>query len=417
MWITRANLVLLIDCVDETTARSRSLRLDRAALRFPSSRKDRRADTKQSADRVRSVKRRPPFLPFAPRPPQWRKWVRVLVTGHRGYLGSVLGNVLLRGGFDVIGADAGWFSGCDFGGPDALVANAAEDFRDLSPADLASFDAVVHLAGLCDSASADQGDCLAEAINHRAALWLAECCRVAGVGRFLLASTCEVYGRTLRPASETDPVSPQNAYAGSNAECERDTLRLASFRYCPVVLRIASAYGVSPRLRLDQVVNDHAAAAWLHRRIRLRGSGTARRPLLHVEDIARTIAAMLLAPAGTIRGQVFNVVDEQACVTELEIAAAVAEVSPEISWSCGFDEYDPPNLVASSEKLRRTFRRLSFSWTLTRGVRQLHAAMDRYGLTPGDWRSDRYRRALRLRTLCERGGLNDQLHRPSAAVA
>jgi nucleoside-diphosphate-sugar epimerase len=344
--------------------------------------------------------------------------MRILVTGHRGYIGSVLSETLLHTGNAVIGVDSEWFSGCDFAVPDPLIANIAADVRDLGPTDLGSFDAVVHLAGLSDGAAEELGRSWTDAINHLAGVQLAERCRSAGVARFVLASTTDVYGRTALPSDELTRAVPLTIHAESKLRCERDVLKLADGTFAPTVLRLPSAYGVSPRFRLDLPVNEHVAQAVVHGCIKLNTPGHQSRPVLHVKDIASAFDAILRAPIASIHGEVFNVADTKANFSDAAIAEAVVEAMPRVSWSTSLTGAFPPTSVqVTGDKLRRVCPSLHFAWTISRGIRQLHKAMARLGFTPGDMRSDRYRRAPRLRTLLERGHLDEQLRPIYAHVA
>lgn len=344
--------------------------------------------------------------------------MRILVTGHRGYIGSVLSDTLLHSGNAVIGADSEWFEGCDFAVPDPLIANIAADVRDLTPADLSSFDAVVHLAGLSEGAAEELGRTWTDAINHLAGVHLAECCRSAGVARFVLASTTDVYGRTSVPCDEMTRAMPLTIHAESKLRCERDVMKLATGSFAPTVLRLPSAYGTSPRFRLDLPFNEYVAQAVVHGRIQLNTPGHQSRPVLHVKDIARAFDAILRAPIASIHGEVFNVADTQANFSDAQIAEAVVEALPCVSWSASLTgAYPPTSVQVSGEKLRRVCPSLNFTWTISQGIRQVHRTMARLGFTPGDIRSDRYRRAPRLRTLLEAGHLDEQLRPVYAHVA
>ncbi len=350
--------------------------------------------------------------------------MRVLVTGHRGYLGSVMTAVLQNARFDVVGLDSDLYDGCDFGRMQEPVPAFDTDVRDIEFTDLLSFDAVVHLAGLPEDGSLRDrpGDpacwssrsprSLLDEVNHRATIRLAECCKEAGVSRFLFASSCAVYGRGGGELlSESSPAHPQTAWAASKVRCERDLSELADETFTPVFLRNASAYGVSPRLRVDLEVNDLAAAAAATGYVTLRSQGTAHRPLVHVEDIARAFAAVLLAPSEIVRNQVFNIVRCGENHRTIDVINTLTDLLPDCQLHVVRDRFDPHSYRVDGSKLQRTFPSLSLRWTLQHGIRQLYSAMQSAGLTPAQWRCDRYRRLLRLETLVEQGQLSDTLRK------
>jgi len=344
--------------------------------------------------------------------------MRVLVTGHLGYIGSVLTSVLRHARFEVVGLDCDWYRGCDFGRVKSPVPSFDIDVRDVEFTDLLSFDAVVHLAGLSDDAAADLDGDLTDSINHAATVRLAECCKRAGVSRFVFASSCSVYGRRGGALlDETAEPRPLTRYARSKVRCEQDLARLADDHFAPVFLRNATAYGVSPRLRADLVVNDFVASAVVSDQVVLKTNGASFRPLVHVEDIARACAAVLSAPEEQVRSQIFNIVPPGENHRVIDIADAVAELLPHCTRSAPAHGFDQRSYCADGLKFLRTFPRFSFRWTLPLGIRQLHLALRAAGLTPGDFRSDRYRRVLRLQSLLEHGQVDAQLRRPSYAIA
>ncbi len=324
--------------------------------------------------------------------------MRVLVTGHRGYIGSVVSAVLRHAACDVVGLDADLYGDCDFGRVQDPIPSFDCDLREVEFADLVSFDAVVHLAGLSDDESGDWDPHLTHAINQQATIQLAECCKQAGVGRFIFASSCAVYGRAGSDAvDEAGAVRPLSLYARTKLQCERGLSHLADDRFCPISLRLATAYGVSPRLRLDTVVNDFVASAVTHGGIVMKTNGASWRPLVHVEDVARVCLAVLTAPADVVHDQVFNVVPLEENYRIIDIADMVTESLLHCTRRARAEEFDPRSYRVDGGKLLRAFPKLRFHWNVTAGIRQLISAMRNAGLTTGDWRGDRYRRALRLK--------------------
>ena len=333
--------------------------------------------------------------------------MRVLVTGHRGYIGSVLTGVLRRARYDVVGLDCDWYRGCDFGRVREPVPGFDADLREIEFTDLLSFDAVIHLAAVPEDHDLLLDPALTEEINYAATMRLAECCKQAKVSRFLFASTCAVYG-TNGPdfVDETGPTAPMTDYARSKLRCERDLARLADGDFTPVLLRTATAYGVSPRMRLDTVVNDFVASAVAQGRVNMQTTGRAWRPLMHVEDIARAYAAVLTAPDELVANQVFNVADTAENYRVADVAELVSENVLRTTYTANVGMPDRRSYRVNGDKLVRTRPRLAYRWTLRDGIRQLRDAMENAGMTPGEWRCGRYRRMLRLRTLVDRGEMD-----------
>ena len=336
--------------------------------------------------------------------------MRVLVTGHHGYVGSVLTCVLRHGRFDVVGLDAGWLTGCDFGSTTELVEHYACDVRDVEFADLCSFDAVVHLAGLSDAASCELDPDATEEINFTAAVRLAEACKQAQVPRFVFASCCSVYAPSGNDLlHEESPTEPTSRFARTKLRTEQALLALADDGFCPTVIRQGTVYGVSPRLRTDTVVNDLAASALTMGKVILPTAGRAWQPLIHVADLARVYAAILTAEADRVRGEVFNAVRSGESYRLIDVADVVTDFVSLATRHTLHGGFDPASYRIDGTKLERTFPRLQLRWTLPLGVRQLVNAMSHAGMTPGLWRSDCYRRALRLQALRQRNLLDDSL--------
>jgi nucleoside-diphosphate-sugar epimerase len=346
---------------------------------------------------------------------------RVLVTGHRGYIGAVLVPLLLDHSYDVIGVDSDLYAGCDFGAaaPDRVL-TLGTDVRDLRPTDLAGVGAVVHLAALSNDPLGDLDPAVTDEINRAASVRLARLARDAGVTRFLFSSSCSNYGAAGdAPVDEDAPLRPLTPYAVSKVAVEREVGRLADGRFSPVFLRNATAYGVSPRLRLDLVVNDLTAWAVVTGRVRVRSDGTPWRPLVHVEDIARAFVAMLEAPRAAIHGQCFNVGASAENHRVRDLAEMVGRAVPgsRIEYADGAGP-DPRSYRVDFAKVAGTVPAFSPRWTLGEGIIQLVRAFETAGLTRADLEGPRFRRVGRVRQLMADGALDARLRRsgvPSGA--
>ena len=337
--------------------------------------------------------------------------MKVLVTGHHGYIGSVLAPYLSEAGLDVTGLDTGFYRGCDFGADKGLVAGRIADVRDVTADDLRGFDAIVHLAALSNDPLGDLDPSLTEHINREGTLRVARAAREAGIRRFVFASSCSMYGAagTDDALNENAPLRPLTPYAESKVRAEEGLFALAGPDFVPVSMRNATVFGVSPRLRLDIVLNNLAAWAHTTGRIRLLSDGTAWRPLVHVRDVAKTAVALLEAPEDKIAGEAFNVgTDEQNyLVRELaEVLAGVTGCAIEIADGSSADSR---SYRVDFSKLAQTFPDLGLEWNAERGARELVDAYRSVGLTSQDFVGTRYVRLRRLLSLLDEGELDGDL--------
>jgi nucleoside-diphosphate-sugar epimerase len=337
--------------------------------------------------------------------------MRILVTGHHGYIGSVLAPFLAAAGHDVAGFDLDLYRGCDFGAPPSSIPGQVGDVREITTADLAGFDAVVHLAALSNDPLGDLRPGLTEQINQDATVRVAKAARDAGVRRFVFASSCSMYGAsgTDEALDELAPLRPLTAYASSKVGSEEGLFALTDEDFVPVSMRNATVFGASPRLRLDIVLNNLAAWAHTTGQIRLLSDGTAWRPLIHVEDVARAALAMLEAPEAVVRGEAFNVGSDEQNYLVRELADVLAAVSGcEVEIAEG-SSADNRSYRVDFSKLARTFPELRLAWNAERGARELVDAYRRVGLTKADFDGDRYVRLRRLTTLLDDGALDADL--------
>jgi nucleoside-diphosphate-sugar epimerase len=343
----------------------------------------------------------------------------VLITGDRGYLGSVVAPFLERAGHSVVRADAGFYDACGFG-PQPDGAAPRRDLRDPAARSVArGIDAVVHLAALSNDPLGDLDRSLTFAINLDATVALARAAREAGATRFVFASSCSMYGAGSGDEilDERAPISPLTAYAETKALAEERLLELADSSFAPVFMRNATVYGASPRLRLDVVLNNLAAWAHTTGRIKLLSDGSSWRPLVHVDDVAAATALVLEAPAELVRGEAFNVGSASQNVRIRDLAGELRDqLGCDVELSAEA-VVDPRSYRVDFSKLAQVFPGFRCAWSIERGVAQLAEAYERNGLTREQFEGGRYTRLAELRRLLDSGELDADLRWQAAAAA
>ncbi|MGH9203941.1 MAG: NAD-dependent epimerase/dehydratase family protein, partial [Vicinamibacterales bacterium] len=327
--------------------------------------------------------------------------MRVLVTGHAGYIGSVLAPFVRGSGHDVVGLDTYLYEGCTLGPEPPPIPALSLDIRDVEVRHLRGFDAIVHLAALSNDPVGHLDPARTYEINHRAAVYLGRLAKGAGVRRFVFASSCSLYG-AASPSDllgEDAPLRAITPYGESKVLAERDLSETANGHFSPIYLRNATVYGHSPRLRLDLVVNDFVASAFTDGKIRIESDGTPWRPLVHVEDVAQATVAALEAPTEAIHDQAFNIGQTTENYQVSQIADIVARAVP--GSSVVFAEGGGPDARCyrvDFSKAERNLPGFRPRWTLLDGIRQLVGAYSRFGLTQNDLaRFIRLRRIQALR--------------------
>ena len=345
--------------------------------------------------------------------------MRILVTGHAGYIGTVMSPMLVAAGHEVVGLDSGLFAQCTFAGGTVPVPEIVKDVRDVEAKDLKGFDAIIHLAGLSNDPLGNLNPALTYDINHLASVRLARLAKMAGVPRFLFSSSCSNYGAAgdmlMTEEAELQPLTP---YADSKVRVERDVALLAEDGFSPVFLRNATAYGVSPRLRFDLVLNNLVAWAFTTGRVLIKSDGTPWRPIVHIEDIGLAFLAVLDAPRETTHNRALNVGVTAENYRIRDLAEIVRETVPGSVIEYAKDGGpDPRNYRVDFGKITRELPGFKPRWTARQGAEELYGAYRRVGLALEDYEGPRYKRIDHLKQLMAEGRVDQSLRWRSSRQA
>jgi nucleoside-diphosphate-sugar epimerase len=338
--------------------------------------------------------------------------MRVLVTGTDGYIGSVMTPYLAERGHEVVGLDTGFYrAGWLFDDRRSRPATITKDIRDITPEDLRGFDAVVHLAELSNDPLGEHNVEITYDINFRGSMNVAQAAKAAGVKRFVYASSCSIYGVGSNDArtEESEP-NPQTAYAECKVRCEKGMRELADESFAPTFMRNATAFGASPRMRFDIVLNNLAGLARTTKKIEMTSDGTPWRPLVHILDICQSVDLALRAPADKVRAESFNVGDDAQNYRVREIAEIVAAAFPGCQITFGAASADNRSYRVSFAKIRKHLPDFKCQWTAERGAFQLARVFERIEMAPSVFNAPPFTRLLELKRLLNSGQLDDRFN-------
>lgn len=338
--------------------------------------------------------------------------MRILVTGHKGYIGTVLVPMLISEGHEVLGLDSDLYERCTFGDGLPKTQSIRKDLRDVEAADVEGFDAVMHLAALSNDPLGNLNPDLTYAINYRASVKLAKLAKEVGVPRYIFSSSCSTYGAAagdhmLTEEAEFNPVTP---YGESKVLVEKEVAELADDNFSPVFLRNATAYGVSPRLRFDIVLNNLVAWAYSTGKVLIKSDGTPWRPIIHIEDISRAFIAALNAPREVIHNQAFNVGRNDQNYRIRDLADIVKETVPgcEIEYAQDAGP-DKRTYRVDFSKIARALPEFRPQWDARKGAQELYETYKKFNLKPEEFEGPKYKRIDQIKQLMDAGELDANL--------
>ena len=345
--------------------------------------------------------------------------MRVLVTGHQGYIGTVLVPMLIEAGHEVAGMDSDLYESCTFGDDMPSIPQVRKDVREATVEDFEGFDAVLHLAGLSNDPLGNLNPDLTHNINYKATVRLAELAKQAGVSRYVFSSSCSNYGAGgddwLNEESAFNPVTP---YGVSKVRSEQDLAKLADDKFSPTFLRNSTAFGVSPRLRFDLVLNNLTAWAFTTGRVFIKSDGTPWRPIVHIEDISRAFLAVLHAPKEKIHNEAFNVGRNEDNYQIRELADMVQDIVPNCVVEYAEDAGpDKRCYRVDCSKILRVLPEFQPQWNARKGVEELYAAYQKVGLTLDEFEGNRYQRIAHIKSLLKSGKLDSDLRWRTAVAS
>ena len=338
--------------------------------------------------------------------------MKILVTGTDGYIGSVMAPYLIQRGHEVVGLDTGYYrAGSLYDGYGGFKTQITKDTRQIELDDLKGFDACIHLAELSNDALGQLDPDITFAVNHRGSARLAKLCKEAGISRFLYSSSCSVYGiATQDVVTEESEPNPLTAYAKSKVLVEQELMELASDDFSPVMFRNGTAFGASPRMRFDLVVNNLAGHAWTSKEIKLTSDGSPERPLVHIIDICQAFACALDLPRTALHSQIINVGDNKQNYRVREVAEVVGSVFPGCSVSFGKKDKDERSYRVSFEKINERIPAFKCSMNLEAGAAELRKVFEEINLSPEDFEFSAYTRVKQIMQLIQTEKINQNLY-------
>jgi len=338
--------------------------------------------------------------------------MKVLITGTNGYIGIVMGAYFQQWGHEVTGIDTGFYTdGWLYDGAPLLDNTYQKDIRNVTASDLEGVDAVVHLAELSNDPLGKLNPTITYEINHQGSVHLAELCKQVGIQRFVYASSCSVYGLgSDEYKTEESDINPLTAYAECKAMVERDVGAMADDNFSPTFLRNATAYGASPRIRFDVVINNLSGMAWTTKKIALTSDGRPWRPLVHVLDISQAFARVLEAPREIVHGQIFNVGDTKENYRVAEIAKIVADVFPGCELTIGTSDKDDRSYRVNFDKIKNILPGFECQWTAQKGAEELCEIFDQIKMSAQTFEFRAFTRLKQLQYLISTQQIDDHFY-------